>query len=473
MNQRILHFGFFAASLLFAFCFIFFAHSALASYDYCTQNYQRKCYGNNAYWYDSCGNKGNLIEHCSSNNQCSNGYCQDGGYDYCIQNYSQKCYGNALYWYDSCQNRQSFIKNCVYGCYGANGCEDYQDQYNSYNPYYQNNYPYYFGSQYQYQQYPGCTSRAYKQCVGNSIYWFDSCSHQQELYQTCSYGLTCQYGQCVSQPQYQPTYPTYPSYPTYPVQPTYSAKSYLQCSNNNVYWYDSNGAKSSLSKLCDDDNACTLDSCSSAKCQNTLKCDGSTCATNSADYMKYCGQAETQQGINQNALSVSLLARDNENSQWQKDISVGPNSLTYFMISINSNSDQQINSVFISANIPAKVTSLGNLKVDNIPLSKDIVAGIDVGPLMPRLTKNITFEGKTQSFSDFSKEQAVTMVNFDGQSKSDSIAMNIDPNYAKASVSQSSSKFTDFVKKWYLWIIGLLVFIFLFFIVFRRVSQVE
>ncbi len=41
----------------------------------CTQNYQQRCSGNNLYWYDSCGNLGNLIQYCSSG--CYNNACQN------------------------------------------------------------------------------------------------------------------------------------------------------------------------------------------------------------------------------------------------------------------------------------------------------------------------------------------------------------------------------------------------------------
>ena len=46
---------------------------------------------------------------------------------------------------------------------------------------------------------PTCTPNASKQCVGNSVYYFDSCNHQGSLFQTCSANQICQNGQCINQ----------------------------------------------------------------------------------------------------------------------------------------------------------------------------------------------------------------------------------------------------------------------------------
>jgi len=44
----------------------------------CISNYQKKCYSNYIYWYDSCGNQQSLYQACSSNQTCSNGSCITG-----------------------------------------------------------------------------------------------------------------------------------------------------------------------------------------------------------------------------------------------------------------------------------------------------------------------------------------------------------------------------------------------------------
>lgn len=60
------------------------------------------------------------------------------------------------------------------------------------------------------------------------------------------------------------------------------------CSENGVYWFDSNESKNDVQKNCDDTNSCTVDSCDNGKCLNDLKCDGSACAVGSDDYCNKC-----------------------------------------------------------------------------------------------------------------------------------------------------------------------------------------
>ncbi|OGZ82328.1 MAG: hypothetical protein A2510_02255 [Candidatus Staskawiczbacteria bacterium RIFOXYD12_FULL_37_10] len=309
-------------------------------------------------------------------------------------------------------------------------------------------------------QYNVCNYHAYKDCVGSSIYWFDSCSNRQDLYQDCSsFGQTCQYGQCVAS-----------------IQPVYTAHQKISCSGNNLYWYDSLGAVNSLYKNCQDANSCTQDSCSGAKCSNVLKCDGSTCAAGLADYNTYCQQAQPNPPPNDvNNLMVSFVAKTDEASQqWNKNAQVSPDSTVYFMIALNNNSDTAYSNVNISANIPGEISLLGNLKVNDAAFSGDIVSGISIGSLEPKSAKSITFEGKTQSFSEQSQKQATITVNSSGAVRSDFVNLDFVPGQSTvAAVSQPAEDtgITTFLKRWYLWILSGIVLIFLFIIVFRRVSS--
>jgi len=382
----------------------------------------------------------------------------------CTSNYQERCLGNNLYWYDSCGNQQNIAQYCSNGCYN-NSCQ------NTYN------------------DYGNCAYHAYKLCVGNSIYWYDSCGNQQDLYYNCSNGQTCQYGQCIA------------------LQPrsNYVAHYRTSCYGISLYWYDSLGVFSGLYKNCADNNSCTLDACSSNKCSNTIKCDGSTCATNSTDYNSYCAtmpaadqnncgnglcelsleettancpddcKINTANGL---SISFSFFAKQNSNSdQWQKTTQVDSNSQVYFMISATNSSTTQINNVDVSANIPSEISSLGNLQLNGVPVSGDIVSGINIGSLAPTSTKSITFEGKTQTISSSSTKQATATSNISGDPKgalqSDSVSIILNPIQATAAVSATptTSGFWEFLKHWYLWILGALVLIFLFFVVFKRISS--
>ncbi|OGZ91507.1 MAG: hypothetical protein A2599_03510 [Candidatus Staskawiczbacteria bacterium RIFOXYD1_FULL_39_28] len=360
-----------------------------------------------------------------------------GSNNTCSYHAYQRCSGSNLYWYDSCGNQQE-SQYCLNGCYN-NACQNYAN--------YNNN----------------CTYHAYKLCVGNNSYWFDSCGNQQDLFQSC-YGanMICSYGQCS---YYQPIPAPVPPPSPNPYIAHYSTK----CYNNNIYWYDSLGVLSDLFKNCADNNSCTIDSCSNKTCSNVLKCDGSTCASGGADYNKYCQNTGTA-----SPLSVTFLVKPSASAaQWQKSIELGQNSTAYFSISVTNNSDSEISNANISANIPGQITTLGNLQINGVSVSGDINTGIAVGYLSSGTTKTIKFEGKTQTFSAQATAQANSIVNVNGTIQSDELSINFNPSYATASVSspKNSAGIWEFLKRWYLWILVGLVLVFLFVVVFRRLSS--
>jgi len=419
---------------------------------------------------------------------------QYNSYNGCLSNSSQRCSGNGLYWYDSCGVQQNLIQYCQNGCYN-NACQnpDYNN-YNNYNNYNYNNYN--FNS-----NYSNCTYHAYKLCQGNEIFWYDSCGNQQDFYYTCLSNQTCQYGQCAGSSQNTQNY----------TSPTgnYMAHYQKTCYGNSLYWYDSFGAFSGVYKSCKDTNSCTADSCSGDKCVNTLKCDGSTCASDSADYSTYClpaqtgtttppasqnhcgnGFCETTLGetntncpadckISAGGLVISFFDKQDANStQWQRSAQVSSNGQVYFMISAVNNSAVQIDNVIVSANIPAEVSSLGNLKLDGISITGDIVSGVNIGSVASGATKAVTFEGRTQALSAAATKQATATVSVSGVTGSplgsDSVSIDFIPGQetaAAVSNTPAPSGFWAFLKQWYLWILGALVLIFLFIVVFKRLSS--
>jgi len=460
----------------------------------CTSNYQERCSGSNLYWYDSCGNQQNLIQYCS--NGCYNGACLNNYNNNCTYHSYERCSGSYLYWYDSCQNQQDIAQYCQNGCYNNSCQNNYNNNYNNYN------------------SYGNCTYHAYKLCLGNNIYWYDSCQKQQDLYYNCTNnGQVCQYGQCTT--YIQPIQPIN----NYPVN-TYAAYYKTACSGSSIFWYDSLGVRSGLYKNCVDNNSCTSDTCSGSKCSNILRCDGSTCAVGSGDYNTYCqsaqagvaaptpnpvapatptptpdnhcgnGLCETTLGetsdncpndckLNTNTaasgLSISLFEKqDSSSNQWQKTAKVSSNSQIYFMISATNTSTVQIDNVNVSANIPGEISSLGNLQVNGVAVSGDIVSGINIGSIAPASTKLVTFEGKTQTISAAGTKQATATSNVSGATQSDSVPINFNPTQAAAAISNTpaaTTGFWGFLKRWYLWILGGLVLIFLFIVVFKRLSS--
>jgi hypothetical protein len=130
-------------------------------------------------------------------------------------------------------------------------------------------------------------------CNGRQTEWsaFSSWTKIQDCgnWQSCSLGISsCQPNlTCIPQTPVTPT----PVNPT-PVTPApingYVKHNKAICSDNNVYWFDSKGAKNDIQKSCDDANSCTKDSCADGSCLNKLSCDGSTCEFGSTDYCNNC-----------------------------------------------------------------------------------------------------------------------------------------------------------------------------------------
>jgi hypothetical protein len=143
------------------------------------------------------------------------------------------------------------------------------------------------------------------------------------------------------------------------------------------------------------------------------------------------------------------------------------------MATVTNNSPTQVNNITISANIPNDITSLGNLQLNGVPIAGDIVSGVNIGSIAPNSTKPITFEAKTQSILAPSTKQATITSNLSGTTQSDSVSISFGSNQAAAvaSSSNTTNDFWGFVKRWYLWILVGLVLIFLFIVVFKRLSS--
>ena len=311
-------------------------------------------------------------------------------------------------------------------------------------------------SAFAYYNYNACNSHAYRLCEGNSIYWYDSCHNRQELYQSCfGTNQTCEYGQCVYQKPAPPPAP-------------YILRYITACYNNNLYWYDNLGSITSFHKSCNDANSCTQDTCYSGICANTLKCDGSTCQKGTDDYVEYCKVEEKVA-----ELSVLFFTKQEATSnQWQKSVEVGQNSKVYFMATIENTGSESAQDVIVFAEIPTQVTSLGNLEIDGVLMARDIISGVNIGGLEAGSSKTLTFEGNTQFFAVQKVEPAVIKAEADNLAGDDFIDIDFNPALAgSAAISEGTdSAFWEFVKRWYLWILVGVVLIFLFIVVFRRLS---
>lgn len=340
-----------------------------------------------------------------------------------------------------------------------------------------------------------CTQFASKQCVSNISYWYDSCNQIQAVAQNCNTsGQMCSNGACVNKPG--STGSTGTGGTTYNPGNPYPSTGYIQnyrtyCYQNNVQWYDSRGAVQGVYQACQDANSCSLDTCQDNACRAQLKCDGSTCAVNSADYIKYCqnnvqgattqnpstnnppvqvGQPGQGQPMDQSQakwIVISLFGKKEGGAGWTKTIDANNNDKLEFLMVVKNISNMPLNNVLAAADVTGNITYTGNLTIDSSTSAGSVVSGIDLGTLNPNTSTAIHFTGTAQA-PNTQTVQVVSRVTSANFMDSDSFTANISASATTASVS--GSPFIEFIKRWYLWIIIVIVLIALFVIIFRRLS---
>lgn len=330
----------------------------------------------------------------------------------------------------------------------------------------------------------GCSEYTTKRCISNISYWYDSCGNIQAVNQNCNLtNQACFNGSCINKVDTNST--------DYSLSTTSLPTSYIQnyrtnCYSNNIYWYDSKGSIQGIYQNCQTNNSCAIGSCQDSACKIQLRCDGSTCAVNSADYITYCqnnergqtvtatssmGQATSDMNQNKN-LAVSLFVKK-QSTDWAKSVDVKNNDAIAFLIIIKNISGAPVKATIL-ADITSSLAYTGNLNIDGVVSTGSIVAGIDLGALPANASKAISFNATAQS-QTVQSIQVVARTTSNGSTSSDVATVTIDSGVAvgatTAAVSSSGSPFFEFIKKWYLWIIIIVVLVALFFIIFRRLSR--
>jgi len=81
----------------------------------CAPMHHKGCENNSVWWFDSCNNKGELVETCPAGSQCKDKggndvVCEEGAN--CTPHAYEKCNGPDVYWFDSCDNVESLAAQC-------------------------------------------------------------------------------------------------------------------------------------------------------------------------------------------------------------------------------------------------------------------------------------------------------------------------------------------------------------------------
>jgi hypothetical protein len=358
----------------------------------CTPNTTQKCVGNSVYNFDSCNVQGSLVQTCNSNQTCSNGSCMAVT---CSNN--SDCGTNGITGSQFCGTNNSIYQTYrTYTCinagtsssYCSNSTTNQQQQSCGYNQTCNN------GSCTNTYVPPvnNCTYHAYTRCSGNGVYWFDSCGVQEDLYQSCQYNQTCQNNSCTNTYIYNP-----------PVN-NCSYHSYLRCSGNSLYWYDSCGAQQDFYQAC----------------TGNQTCQNNTCVTNIQN--------------NQTALTITKTVRNlsTGNLTWANSVYASPGDIVQFQVTVQSTNqsiyNNYANNVVIRDTFPNNLTYSNNLILDGTSNSGNIVSGLNIGSLSNGQTRTITYQAQVAQAQQFS---------FGTSTLNNSVSVAADSGYSPATASAS------------------------------------
>ncbi len=474
----------------------------------------------------------------ASNQVCINGTCS---YIVCYSNSdcgtdgftgNKTCYANSVYQnytINICNNPGTPTANCSnmvnpkleITCGYNQGCQNGICKGNVTNGanYNYNNYNYnpptptvISNSNYNYNYpslYPNCSSNFSSKCISNISYWYDSCGNLQTINQNCgASGQICQNGQCIATQQVYtpPVYNQQTNTQQTNTTPSNTLPNKTTCRNNSIYQYSSNGTLEDV-KSCSDANSCTVDSCASAQCYHDLRCDGSTCTTDSSDYAKYCvvnndqnqtqnqtqnstttqNPTQNQQTVNQQTgLIISIFGKkDSDPLQWEKSIIASNNDPIDFLLAVKNTSSSQIDNATVSVDAISNITYSSNIKINETISAGNLVSGVNLGSIAANTSKAILFSGNIQPNNNSQTLNIVGRVAGQNLSNSDTLTINITPQSAAVQSSLASkstaavsstpatngSTFSDFAKKWYIWVLAIIILIALFVVIFRRLSR--
>ena len=131
--------------------------------------------------------------------------------------------------------------------------------------------------------------------------------------------------------------------------------------------------------------------------------------TSSKTYTLTCsgpgGSASDSVTVNvstQLALIVKKLVRNlSDGSGWLDLVAADPNEIVSFSIRVMAGGQSVAKNIIVKDTLPAQIIYRGNLRIDNISSSGDIISGLSIGDLSPGQSKTITFEARVAPEGQF------------------------------------------------------------------------
>lgn len=395
---------------------------------------------------------------CNSDSQC-------GASGFVGQQY---CQGNSLFGdfvtyycnnpgtnYSSCTSNKSrqIVRTCnsdqvckdnlwFIGCaspYDNVGGTNNNSNYNNYNPYNSYNPNGGYNPYYNYNT----NNSDYLRCSGNTVFWFDQYGNKKSIYQECAYNQTCQNNTCVTN--------------------TCTSHATKGCINGSVYWYNSCGTQQEMYQNCTGSG---------------LTCQEGTCVASSGTSAPQPQISYIKVKTNEN-LTISLFGKkDAEAMSLRKELTLATSDVIDFVVVVKNTSDKALDNVMIKIDPTEKIANLSNIKIDATDSKENLINGINLGSLAKGASKVITFNGTVVTQNIQSGVKILGTVTAGKITDNDSLVVNVQSSTITANSTESkntasveNSSLMTFIKKWYVWGILIIVLIFLFVIIFRRLSS--
>jgi len=100
-------------------------------------------------------------------------------------------------------------------------------------------------------------------------------------------------------------------------------------------------------------------------------------------------------------ISVRNLVRDYDNVSWSDSVTISPGSKVSIRIEVRSIGSENLNNVIVRNILPDRIDYLGNLMVDGVTVSGDIVSGLNIGKISAGDMKVVTFDAVAKEDSSF------------------------------------------------------------------------
>ena len=301
---------------------------------------------------------------------------------------------------------------------------------------------------------------SYQSCVGNSLYWFDSNGKQQSLYQTCGSNQVCSNNSCTAATAVSCTPHTIKG-----------------CINNSIYWYNSCGTQESVYQNC----SATNQVCQDGACvMGTYYQPPMPVKTPAKTYIVKSTPVKNK------SLVISIFGKkESDPLQWEKNISAINNDKIDFLITVKNTSNAPIEKVLVKVDITKDIDYTNDLKIDDVVSEEDIELGVDLGTIAQNTSKALLFTGVVKSEIVEGEVKITGNINSGNISDSDFFTIQISTpeptatplpsqvenktNSSAAAIGSSSA--SSFFKTWYIWVVVAIALIFLFIIIFRKLSR--